>query len=136
MVLDIDRNRSVEVTIDGKSLAQGNDADDVFHVFDDLIAAVRAGDAAGIDAGMAGLQRAFDRVTAAQSRVGNDLSTIEANKTRLGEMRRASDARRSELEDANLADAITRMQQADAAHSAAVAAVGSSAKLSLLDYLR
>ena len=136
MVLDIDRGRSVEVTIDARSFVQGDDARGLFQVFDDLIAAVRAGDGAGIDAGMAGLQRGFDRVTTAQSRVGNGLATIEDNKARLGEMRRASDARRSALEDANLADAITRMQQADAAHSAAVAAVGSTARLSLLDYLR
>jgi len=136
MVLDIDRNRSVEVTIDARSFVQGADAEDLFQVFDDLIAAVQTGDAAGIDTGMAGLQRAFDRVTAAQSRVGNGLATIEDNKTRLGEMRRASDTRRSELEDANLADAITRMQQAEAARNAAVAAVGATARLSLLDFLR
>lgn len=136
MVLDIDRSRSVEVTIDAKSFVQGADAEDLFRVFDDLVTAVRAADAAGIDAGMAGLQRAFERVTAAQSRVGTGLATIESNKIRLGEMRRASDTRRSELEDANLADAITRMQQANAAHGAAVAAVGSSTRLSLLDFLR
>ena len=136
MVLDIDRSRSVEVTYDAKSFVQGGDAQDVFQVFDDLITAVRTGNAAGIDAGMSGLGRAFDRVTTVQSRVGNGLATIEDNKTRLGEMRRASDARRSELEDANLAEAITRMQQADAAHSAAVAAVGSTARLSLLDFLK
>lgn len=131
MLIDIDRNRAAEVTVDGGSVVG-----DLFTVFDDLIAAVRAGDSAAIDVGIAGLSSAFDRVTNAQSRVGNTLSIIEGHKMRLGDMRRAADARRSTLEDANLAESITAMQRADAAHRAALGAVSSASRLSLLDYLR
>ena len=136
MVLDIDRGRSVEVTIDARSFVQGDDARGLFQVFDDLIAAVRAGNDAGIAAGSAALERAFNRATDAQSRVGNDLHTLEDHRARLGDMRRATDARRSKLEDANLAEAISGMQQADAAHQAAIGAVAATSRLSLFDYLK
>ena len=75
-------------------------------------------------------------MTAAQSRVGGFLATIEDHRTQLSDSKRASDSRRSSLEDANLAEAITKMQQADAAHRAAVGAVGATSRLSLMDYLR
>jgi flagellin-like hook-associated protein FlgL len=51
-------------------------------------------------------------------------------------MARASDARRASLEDANLVEAIVGMQQADAAHQAAVGAVSQTTRLSLFDFLR
>jgi flagellar hook-associated protein 3 FlgL len=136
MAIDIDRTRSVQVTVDGSVIAQGSDPADLFRAFDDLIAAVRAGNDAGIAAGTTALERAFDRATDAQSRVGNDLRMLEDHKARLGDMRRATDARRSKLEDANLAEAISGMQQADAAHQAAIGAVAATSRLSLFDYLK
>ncbi len=81
-------------------------------------------------------QAAFERVTTAQSRVGVTLGDLDAHRMRLDAMRRASDARRSSLEDANLAEAISRMQQAETAYRAALGALGASGRLSLMDYLR
>jgi flagellar hook-associated protein 3 FlgL len=130
MSIDIDRGRAVDATIDGSTFVG-----DLFDTFENLLQAVRNGDGAGMDAGLVGLAAAFDRTTNAQSRVGNELSTLEDHKMRLGDMRRAADSRRSELEDANLAEAITKMQQADAAHRAALGAVSTGSRLSLLDYL-
>ena len=136
MAIDIDRTRAVAVTVDGSGIAQGSDPADLFRVFDDLIAAVRVGNDTGIGAGMAALERAFNRATDVQSRVGNDLHALADHRARLGDMRRASDARRSKLEDANLAEAISGMQQADAAHQAAIGAVAAISRLSLFDYLK
>jgi flagellar hook-associated protein 3 FlgL len=136
MAIDIDRSRSVDVTVDGSAIAQGSDAVDLFEVFDDLIDAVRNGNDSAIDAGMAALDRAFSRTTNVQSQVGNALHTLEDHRLRLGDMRRASDARRSKREDANLAEAISGMQQADAAHQAAIGAVAATSRLSLFDYLK
>lgn len=136
MAIDIDRTRSIDVTVDGSGIAQGSDPADLFRVFDTLIADVRSGNDTGIDAGMAAIERAFTRTTNVQSQVGNSLRTLEDHKLRLGDMRRASDARRSKLEDANLAEAISGMRQADAAHQAAIGAVAATSRLSLFDYLK
>lgn len=129
-ILDIDRNRQVAVTFDGGAT--------VATMFDDLAAvaaAIRAGDSAGMQTGMQQLQAAFERFTALQSRVGNDLSDLDEQQLRLDEMKRASETRRSGLEDANLAEALTNMSQAETAHTAALKAVAAANRASLLDYL-
>ena len=136
LFVDVDQQRAVKMAFDGRELTQGTDAQDIFVEFDSLIAAVRAGDDAGIDAGMQALQRMFDRVSTAQGRVGADLRTIDEQKLRLGELRRASAKRISALEDTNMAEAISGMAQADAAYRAALGAASTVTRQSLMDYLR
>ncbi len=80
-------------------------------------------------------QGAFDRATAAESRVGSDMNAIDGEKSRLEEMRLAAMTRVSKLEDANLAEAISGMNRADTAYKAALGAVSTATRVSLLDYL-
>jgi flagellar hook-associated protein 3 FlgL len=134
--VDVSRTSSADVTVDGGSLLQGSAPADLFQSLDSLIGAVRTGNMAGIDAGLADLEQAFNRVTTAQSRVGATLSALPAEKARLDEMRRASDTRRSQAEEVSLAEAISEMSRAQQAQSAAIAAAGTSQKSSLMDYLR
>jgi flagellar hook-associated protein 3 FlgL len=129
--VDIGRTQSVEVTIDGGSVTGALFAD-----FDALITGVENGVMADIDTGLAALAGAFDRFTNAQSRVGNSLTYLADQRARLGESRLAADARRSTLEDANLAEAISGMQAADTAHRGALGAVSGAGRLSLLDFLK
>jgi flagellar hook-associated protein 3 FlgL len=136
MVVDIDQQRNVKIAFNGQFIAQGSDPQDIFVELDSLIAAVRAGNQAGITTGMQALQRMFDRVSTAQGRVGADQRTIDEQKLRLDDMKRASAARLSTLEDANMAEAISGMAQADAAYRAALGAVNSVTRMSLMDYLR
>ncbi|HVQ12245.1 MAG TPA: hypothetical protein VMS40_01590 [Vicinamibacterales bacterium] len=136
MVVDIDQQRAVKIAFNGQLITQGSDPQDVFVEFDNLIAAVRAGNDAGIDAGMSALERMFNRVSTAQGRVGADLRTVDEQKVRLSELRRASTKRLSSLEDTNMAEAITGMAQADAAYRAALGAVNSVSRMSLMDYLK
>jgi len=135
MLVDIGRHRSVGVTVDGQQLAQGSDASNVFEVFESLIAAVRAGDLEGIGQGMTGLSRALDRVANVQSRVGAGLSDLNDHRVRLAEASEAADVRRSALEDANLAESISAMQQAEVAYRAGLGAASKTSQLSLFDYL-
>ena len=51
-------------------------------------------------------------------------------------MRRASDTRRSQAEEISLAEAISEMTRAEQAQRAAIAAAGTTQKVSLMDYLR
>ena len=57
-------------------------------------------------------------------------------KARLAALKLASEKRRSGIEDANLAEAIAKMNQADTSYRAALGAVSSAERLSLLDYLK
>ena len=134
--IDISRASEAAVTVDGGNLLQGSAATDLFQTLDALATAVRSGNMAGVDSGLAELDEAFNRASTAQSRVGATLSALPAEKARLDELRRASDTRRSQAEEVNLAAAISEMSRAQQAQEAAIAAAGTSQTLSLMDYLR
>jgi flagellar hook-associated protein 3 FlgL len=133
--VDVDQDRIVTVAFDGSAITQGTDATDVFATIDALITAVNAGDSDAINTGIATLGNVFGRVTAAQSRVGSAMQTLDAEKLRLSATKLASSERLSKLEDANMAEAITGMQQADTAYKAALGAAATASKVSLMDYL-
>jgi flagellar hook-associated protein 3 FlgL len=134
--VDIDRNRTVEVSYDGSTVLQGSEPQDVFATLQGLIDAVRANDQAGVQNGLDGLKRAFDHVVGVQSRVGADLNSLEAQADRLSDSRQATVERLSKDEDANMAQAITRMSQAETVYQAALGAIGTRNKQSLLDYMQ
>jgi flagellar hook-associated protein 3 FlgL len=134
--IDVDRTRSVRVSFDGNALAQGPAPEDVFVSFAKVIAAVRSADQAGMADGLQALEAAFDRVVRVQSGVGADLNALDDQRARLAEMKLASQARLSKTEDANMAESITEMQQANTAYEAALGAVATRTRLSLLDYLK
>lgn len=134
--VEVDRVRTVTIGFNGQSIAQGGEATDIFTSIDQLIAAVTSHDDAGMSTGLDALNRAFDRANQAQGRLGADESSIADTQIRLTARRTAVDGRRSKLEDANMAEALTRMSQAETAYKAALGAVSSVEKLSLLDYLR
>jgi flagellar hook-associated protein 3 FlgL len=134
--VEVDSGRTVSISFNGQAIVQGSDATDVFTALDDLANAVEAGDNDGISTGLAALQRAFDRAQRAQGLLGADEQSVDAATSRLSTLRVASEARRSKLEDANMAEAITRLTQADNAYQAALGAVSTAERQSLLDYLR
>jgi flagellar hook-associated protein 3 FlgL len=136
MQADVGSNRSVTIAFDGQAITQGGDPQDLFDTLDQLITAVTAGDNTAIGTGLADLQRAFERATAAQTRVGSDMELIDAQKLRLQQMKLSGIERLSKLEDVNMAEAITEMQHADAAYRAALGAVGTASRVSLMDYLK
>jgi flagellar hook-associated protein 3 FlgL len=134
--LEVEHNRLVGVTIDGQALAQGSDTTDVFTALDNLATAIDNNDQAGIQTGMDALDRAFDRAVQAQSRVGIDERGTDDASARVSALRLAAETRRSKIEDANLAEQLAKMNQADTSYRAALGAVSSAERLSLLDYLK
>lgn len=133
--VDIGQERSVTVGFNGDAIARGSDTSDLFAVLADLIDAIRAGDQTAITSGSGALGDAFDRATAAQTRVGAGLKAIQGEQVRLQDLRTAGAARLSKLEDADMAEAITGLTRADAAYQAALGASRATTRVSLLDYL-
>ena len=82
--VDVNNSQAVGVTFDGGAVFG-----DLFDRFADLIAAVKSGniDGAGVNMqdGMDALKAAFERVTTAQSKVGNDLSSIDEDHRSTGD---------------------------------------------------
>ena len=136
MEIDVGDNRSVKIAFNGAAIAQGGAAQHLFDTLDDIIAAITAPDDAAITIGLRELQDAFTRATTAQSMLGNDMHEIDAQKLRLQQMKLSGTERLSKLENANMAEAITNMSNADAAYQAALAAVSATTRVSLLDYIK
>jgi flagellar hook-associated protein 3 FlgL len=134
--VEVDRGRLVSVTFDGQQIIQGADASDLFTVLDDLATAIEAGDSAAIGTGLDAVERAFTRTQRAIGALGADEQGLDDAAIRLSSLRQAAETRRSSLEDVNMAEAATRMSQADTAYRAALAAVSAAERQSLLDYLR
>jgi flagellar hook-associated protein 3 FlgL len=134
--VEVDRGRLVSVTFDGQQIIQGSDASDLFTVLDNLASAIETGDAAGIGVGLEAVERAFTRTQRAIGALGADEQGLDEAAVRLASLRQAAETRRSALEDVNMAEAATRMSQADTAYRAALAAVSTAERQSLLDYLR
>jgi flagellar hook-associated protein 3 FlgL len=136
VAVDVSQEHEVAVVFNGESVAKGADATDVFAVFDQAIAAVRAGDEAGMSGALDGLSRALGRVTELQIRVGASLRAIEDDVLQLQSSERASSARVSSLEDANMAAAVSGMTQAETTYRAALGVAAQLNRLSLMDYLK
>jgi flagellar hook-associated protein 3 FlgL len=134
--IDVSRDRSVAVTFDGGAILQGTAAADLFQTLEALATAVQSGNMTAIDTEMQAVNAGFERVTNAQTQVGIELSRMTDDRARLDGQLRAADARRSAAEDANLAESISGLTQADAAHRGALGSLANAGRLSLLDYLK
>jgi flagellar hook-associated protein 3 FlgL len=135
VTVDIDRNRPAAVVFNGDAIVTGTDTTDLFTAFENAIAAARAGDAEALHDASGALQRAFDRASQTQSNVGTNLRAIADHTARLEDAGRASTARVASLEEADMAEAISGLQQAETAYNAALGAAARTTRRSLFDYL-
>lgn len=136
VLLDVDEHTALQASMDGDALFRGGDANDFFVEIDLLIAALRAGDRPGIDAGMEALRRQFDRATVAQTRVGTDLSRLGNHQARLEDQRLDGIESLSRLEDADLTAAVTGLESAEGVHETVLYSVSKRLTLSLFDFIR
>jgi flagellar hook-associated protein 3 FlgL len=136
LVVDIGRHVSVQMSYDGRDIAQGTAAESVFEALDRAIVAVRSGNDPDMASAAASLQAAFDRTTAVQSHVGTAMNVIEGQLGRVRELKLAGEGRVADHEGVNLAEAISKMNQADTAYRASLGAIGASGRTTLMDYLR
>jgi flagellar hook-associated protein 3 FlgL len=134
--VEVERGRLVSVSFDGHAIAQGSDIKDVLTALDDLATAIEAGDSSAMATEIDAIERAFGRTQRALGSLGADSAGLDEARTRLSTLRAAAETRRSLLEAANMAEAVTRLSQADTAYQAALAAVSTAERRSLLDYLR
>jgi flagellar hook-associated protein 3 FlgL len=136
MQVEVEKGRLVSVSQNGQAIAQGSDSQDLFTSLNDLSTALDAGDDAGIGAAMDKVNAAFQRALSAQGKLGNDERETDDATARLSALRTAAETRKSNLLDANMADAATAITASDNAYRAALASVSSAERLSLLDYLK
>jgi flagellar hook-associated protein 3 FlgL len=134
--VEIEQNRLVSTSFDGQRIAQGGASSDLFTTLDALADAVEAGDNDAIGAALGSLDAAFDRATQAQGRLGADENGVDGATSRLAALKTIAETRRSKLEDADFAESVTKLTAATNAYQAALGAVSTAERNSLLDYLR
>ena len=129
-------NINVAITLDGQSILKGSDATDVLSLLDSLATAAQTNDTTTLLAGESLLKNAFARVTRAQSQVGYDEVSVADGDERLSSRRLSATTRLAEDREVNMAEALTRMSKAQTAYQAALGAMASISKQSLMDYIR
>jgi flagellar hook-associated protein 3 FlgL len=134
--IEVNSGRAVEGTFDGGAILQGGDPQHILDALTDLATAITAADANGIANGVAAIERAFDRATLAQSQVGNNLRAVDDVRVQLTAVRTTSVSRLATIEDADLAAVSAQLAQGETAYRAALAALGHSLNLSLLDFMK
>ena len=135
----VDRTIAEGVTVDVQlsgPAAFGPDGDSVLDHLTALAAALRAGDAAGIQGGIGALGIDGDRVTSALADVGTRTARIEQAALRAGDAELDLTNRLSEIENADLPQTMVELQMQEVAYQAALAATSRVLQPSLVDFLR
>ncbi len=97
--------------------------------------AVEAGDSTTINTSLGNLQKAFDAVNNQAMVTGARLSAFESQTSAISVFKVNQKSTLSDIEDTDLADAITKLQQAQTAFQAALQVTGMMSDLSLTNYL-
>jgi flagellar hook-associated protein 3 FlgL len=109
---------------------------DVFSIFDSLEAALLAGDTAGANAGLAGIDGALEHVLTGLARLGAASNHLESAETRRNADVVTITSRLSQIEDVDLAEAIMELQLQEVGYQAALQAYQRQFQPSLVDFLR
>ena len=114
----------------------GPDGDNLFSHLADLAKALRAGDAAGISAGIEALDGDLTTLSAAQSSAGARYNRITRSSDLANDSVLQLKSSLSDVEDVDLAEAAVELQVQEVAYQAALAATGKTIQPSQLDFLR
>jgi flagellar hook-associated protein 3 FlgL len=109
---------------------------DVFQTVADLSSAVASGDRSAIRTQVANLERFLQIVSSARTRLGGLINEASATQNELKQSDLAQVAQLSQLQDADLAQALTEFSQSQTALQAATAVGARVSSISILDYLK
>nr|WP_320048862.1 flagellar hook-associated protein FlgL [uncultured Desulfuromonas sp.] len=131
--IEVGPGETVQSNITGDMLF--TDPIDVFAVFDDLEANLRAADLDALQVSLDEIEPATDQIRTQRSLMGNDNSRLEDNKSMLEEVKLQMQSTLSRYEDADLTVVLSNMTQAETALEAALTVSSRLNNLSLLDYM-
>ncbi len=115
----VDKELELELGVSGSEAF-----DSIFAAVETLLGAIDAGDTSGIKDALGQFSSAMSDLSRVRGRVGSQLSLLENAKTNLESRQDILVARRSGIEDADMAEAIMRMNQTQTALEAAISAGG------------
>lgn len=125
----------VDVSVSGTA-AFGPDGDSVFDHLGALSAALRAGDTAGIRAGLDALNLDGNRLVVARTDVGARANRVEQAGVRAGDTELSLTSSLAEIENADLPKTMVDLKMQEVAYQASLAATARVLQPSLLEFLR
>jgi flagellar hook-associated protein 3 FlgL len=107
-------NQLQTVNVNGETAFFTNSGDpssSILQTLVDMRDAMQLGNSSGVQTQMAELDAGYDHLTTVQTLVGTRLAKLDHQQTTLGALKLQGQTRISDLEDADLADVLTRLQQ-------------------------
>lgn len=132
----IGRDLSMNINIDGNTLQDTGNGYSITEALQSLIDGIRAGDPVAIDASIAQVAGARDHVIDLGGHAGAMANRLTLAQNQLRNASHVAEERRSEMEDLDFADAMTKFQKSQMGLQAAVHVASSVLNTTLLDYLR
>jgi flagellar hook-associated protein 3 FlgL len=128
--IKIANNTTLEIGSDGQAVFGT-----LFTTLSDLKDALEGNDVGGISAAMANLDNDFDRITTKISDIGSKMLRMETKEKIFQDYTLDSTERLSEIEDADMAEAIIDLESRQVVYQAALASSATVMQLSLVDFL-
>ncbi|MBW1739633.1 MAG: flagellar hook-associated protein FlgL [Deltaproteobacteria bacterium] len=135
----IGRDATVEVGSDGEAVFQPSGAganDDIFQTLSDLKTALENNDVSGIQDAISKLDAHLDHISEKISDIGSKMVRTEIKENLLQDMSLTNTERLSNIEDADITEAIMDLKAKELAYQAALTAAAKVLNISLVDYLK
>ncbi|MFQ5571897.1 MAG: flagellin [Rhodothermales bacterium] len=129
-------NLRLDINITGDRILDTGAGYSITDSLQNLADAIRTNDPAQLDTALDQVITARDHVIELGAEAGGIANRLDTAATQLREATLRVDARRSQLEDADLAETIMEFQRAQTDYQAALKVTGSVLQMSLVDFLR
>ncbi len=129
--IKVANNTAIQIGSDGDAVFSG-----IFTTFNDLITRLQGNDVDGIRATIGSLDVDFGDISTKISDVGSKMNRMEIKENILQDLTITNTERLSQIEDADIAEAIMNLRSVEVAYKAALASSSSIMELSLVDYIK
>ncbi|MBN1517209.1 flagellar hook-associated protein FlgL [Candidatus Sumerlaeota bacterium] len=137
--VEIESDNFVPMNFTGDAVFQGaglSGGEDIFALLNEAVEALRDGDVIAIDALLDRFDQGISQSGTFLATVGTRQGAVDSASSRLTNVKLGFKTLKSDLEDADITDAIVEYNQAQLAYEASLQAAGESMQISLLDFLR
>ncbi len=109
---------------------------DILTSLDDLITQLQGNDVNGISASITSMEGHHSDISATISAIGSKMNRMEIKENILQELTISNTEQLSQIEDADIAEAVMNLKAVEVGYQAALASSSSIMELSLMDYLK
>ncbi len=132
----VDEGRRMEVTLAGDDLLDLGEGDSIFQLMFDMRQALKDNDIETLTQGLDRFDNAIDRISSLTSLVGIRTQTLMTLQENYNDKQTLDKERKSQLQDVDLVEAVTRFQEESNAYELALRTAASVIQPSLANFLK